>query len=92
MAEIRILNGDVARLRRLLGDLANRLEMRAGDAVLVMDTEDQVAVGRAVFERLLTEGHVAFSVEKGAGGRARIDSYDPAEHPFVVMVAPLAGG
>lgn len=92
MAEIRILNGNNARLRNLLGDLADKVEVRRGDAVVTCETEDQIAVGRAVFERLITQGHAGFAVREGTGKSKKIEEWDPESNPFVVMVGPLAGG
>ena len=90
--QIRILNGNNARLRTLLGDLAAHVEIKRGDAVLTCDTDEQLMVGRAVFEALLTGGYTAFSVEEGTGVSEAVKELDKATYPLVVIVGPIAGG
>lgn len=95
MAEIRILNGNPARLRELLGDLEEHVELRPGDALLEVDVEKDAdtTVSRAVFERLITSGYSAFAVSGEPGRPSEIvREYDPAKHPRVLMVAMLVGG
>ena len=92
MTTLRILNGNPARLQSLLGNLATDLELRAGDTVLTCETEEQVAVGRAVFEQLLTSGYTAIAVNPVTRAtEARLLAYDPAAD-MVVLFGPVAGG
>ena len=90
--EIRILNGNNALLRGLLGDLAAYVEVRKGDSVLTCDTEEKIVVGRAVFEKLLASGYTAFSVKEGTGESEMVKELDQATYPLVVIVGPIAGG
>ena len=92
MIQIRILNGNNARLRALLGDLAAHFEMKKGDALLNCVTEEDLVVGRAVFEKMLSQGHTAFSVEEGTGESEMVKELDQATWPLVVVVGPIAGG
>lgn len=94
MAEIRILNGNNHRLRALLGEeLASKVNIRKGDAVLTCDPEVETdkAVGRAIFEKLLTQGHTAYEV-KEAGENEQISEWNPVNQAVVVMVGPIVGG
>ena len=93
MIQIRILNGNNARLRALLGDLAAHVEMKRGDAMLTCETEEQLMVGRAIFEKLLTTGgYTAFSVQEGTGESEMVKELDKATYPLIVIVGPNAGG
>ena len=91
--ELRILNGNNARLRALLGDLTSYIEVRKGDALLTCDTEETKVIGRAVFEKLLTTGgYTAFSVQEGTGESEIVRELDKATYPLVVIVGPNSGG
>ncbi len=91
--ELRILNGNNARLRALLGDLASYIEVKKGDALLTCDTEEAKVIGRAVFEKLLTTGgYTAFSVQEGTGESEIVRELDKATYPLVVIVGPNSGG
>ncbi len=93
MIQIRILNGNNARLRALLGNLATSVEMKRGDAMLTCTTEEQMLVGRAVFDKLLTTGgYAAFSVQEGTGESEMVKELDKAAYPLIVIVGPIAGG
>ena len=92
MIQIRILNGNNAHLRALLGGLAAYVEVKRGDALFNCVTEEDLAVGRAVFEKLLTQGHTAFSVKEGTGESEMVKELDRATWPLVVIVGPNAGG
>ena len=93
MIQIRILNGNNARLRALLSDLATSAEIKQGDAILTCDTEEQLQVGRAIFEKLLTTGgYTAFSVQEGTGESEMVKELDKATYPLIVMMGPIAGG
>ena len=93
MIQIRIQNGNNARLRAILVDLATHIEMRRGDALLTCDTEEQLLIGRAVFEKLLTTGgHTAFSVQEGTGESEMVKELDRATYPLIVIMGPIAGG
>ena len=92
MIQIRILNGNNARLKALLGDLVASIEVKRGDAVLTCDTEEKTVIGRAVFEKLLTQGYTAFSVQEGIGVSETVKELDQATYPLIVMVGPIAGG
>ena len=92
MIEIRILNGNNARLRSLLGDLTSYVEVKRGDAALTCDTEKKMVIGRTVFEKLLTQGYTAFSVQEGIGVSETVKELDQATYPLIVMVGPIAGG
>ncbi len=93
MIQIRILNGNNARLRALLGNLAASVEMKRGDALLTCETDEQLIVGRAVFEKLLTTGnYTAFSVQEGTGESEMVKELDKAAYPLIVIMGPIAGG
>ncbi len=93
MIEIRILNGNNTRLRALLGDLATHVEMKRGDALLTCDTQEQLLVGRAVFDKLLTTGgYTAFSVQEGTGESEMVKKLDQATYPLIVIIGPIGGG
>lgn len=92
MTTLKIINGNSTRLRTILAGLAPDLKVQAGDTVLVCKTEQETAVGRAVFERLLTEGYTAIKVDpvtKKTEGR--ISEFDP-EAGLVVIWGLVAGG
>lgn len=90
--EIRIVNSDIYRLRQILGELANKLNLKAGDTTIVCETEPQLEVGRQAFERLISQGWAAYSVEKETGKtRERLTYFAPDEKK-VVMFGPIAGG
>jgi hypothetical protein len=93
MTTLRILNGNVARLKGLLGDLANDLEIKAGDTLLACETEEQIEVGRAVFEKLLTGGgYTAIQVNPETKETiGRLTEFDP-QADLVVLFGPVAGG
>ncbi len=93
MIQIRIQNGNNSRLRALLGDLAAHVEVKRGDAILACDTEEQLLVGRAIFEKLLTTGgYTAFSVQEGTGESEMVKELDQATYPLIVIMGPIAGG
>ena len=92
MIQIRIQNGNNARLRALLGDLTAHLEMKRGDALLTCDTEERLLIGRAIFEKLLTTGgYTAFSVQEGTGESEIVKELDQATYPLIVVMGPIAG-
>ena len=91
--ELRILNGNSPKLRRLLGPLAGKVEIKRGDAFLEVATEENIAVGRAVFETLLTQGYTANAFPKeGTGEHERVTEFPGIEMWRVVMFGPIAGG
>ena len=93
MIQIRIMNGNNTRLRSLLGDLAAHVEMKRGDALLTCDTEEQLLIGREVFDKLLTTGgYTAFSVQEGTGESEMVKELDKATWPLIVIMGPIAGG
>jgi hypothetical protein len=93
MTTLRILKGNSNRLNILLGDLANGLKLKAGDTILTCETEEQVAVGRAVFEKLLTAGnYTAVAIDPVTKEtKGRLTEYDPNAE-LVVLFGPIAGG
>ncbi len=93
MITIRIQNGNNARLRALLGDLATYVEMKRGDALLTCETDEQLIVGREVFDKLLTTGgYTAFSVQEGTGESEMVKELDEASYPLIVIMGPIVGG
>ena len=93
MITIRIMNGNNARLRALLGDLTVHIEMKRGDALLTCDTEEELLIGREVFDKLLTTGsYTAFSVQEGTGANEMVKELDKAMYPLIVIMGPIAGG
>ena len=93
MIQIRIQNGNNARLRALLGGLTAHVEMKRGDALLTCDTEEQLLVGRAVLDKLLTTGgYTAFSIQEGTGENEMVKELDKATYPLIIIIGPIAGG
>ncbi len=90
MAELRILNGNPDRLR-FLGDLAQHLDLKGGDAYLELATEQQVAVGRNVFEALIKRGWIGYEVTETGKTKQRADKYDPDVFRLVMFEAPAGG-
>lgn len=90
---LRIINGNPTRLKALLGSLVDNLEIKAGDTLLTCDTEEELEVGRAVFEKLLTEGgYTAIQVNPETKETVkRLNELDPLAN-LVVMFGPVGGG
>lgn len=80
---LRILSGSNGMLAKDLGDLAGQIKLRTGDTVV-----EDVAVGRAVFEQLITQGYSAFTTVDGAG--RKLEVFEPEVE--IVMTRPIAGG
>lgn len=93
MTTLRIINGNPTRLKTLLGPLADNLEVKAGDTMLTCETEEQLLVGRAVFEKLLTSGgYTAIQVNSETKETVkRLNELDPMAD-LVVMFGPVGGG
>lgn len=87
MSQIRILNGNPARLESILKELSRYVEMKSGDAIV--DTE--VGVSRAIFERLITEGYTAYKVDETGGSQGPVNEFDPLAWK-TVMFGPVGGG
>ena len=91
--ELRIVNGNSPKLRGLLGPLADKVEIKRGDAFLEVSTEESVEVGRAVFESLITQGYTANAFPKeGTGEHERVTEFPGPDTWRVVMFGPIAGG
>lgn len=88
MSQIRILNGNPARLESILKELSHYVEMKSGDAIV--DTE--IEVSRAIFERLITEGYyTAYQVKETGESQGPVDEFDPLAWK-TVMFGPVGGG
>ncbi len=76
-----------------MGDLAKGLEVKAGDTMLACETEEQLVVGRAVFEKLLTEGgYTAIAVDPVTKEtKGRVKEFDP-EAGTIILFGPVSGG
>lgn len=92
MAELRILNGNPERLKALLGPaLAQSLDVKGGDTYLELATEEQVAVGRSVFEALIKKGWAGYEVTETGKTKRRLNEYDPDVFRMVMFDAPAGG-
>lgn len=87
MSQIRILNGNPARLESILKELSQYVELKSGDAIV--DTE--VGVSRAIFERLITEGYTAYQVKETGESNGPINVFDALAWK-TIMFGPVGGG
>lgn len=87
MSQIRILNGNPARLEGILKELSQYVDMKSGDAIV--DTE--IEVTRAIFERLITEGYTAYQVKETGESNGPINAFDALAWK-TIMVGPVGGG
>jgi len=89
MTTLRILNGGM--LGNILGDLVAPSKLQKGDAVLTCETKEEVAVGRAAFERLLTQGYTAIELDKNNKTLGSVQGFkEDAE--TIILFGPVAGG
>lgn len=87
MSQIRILNGNPARLESILKELSQYVELKSGDAIV--DTE--IGVTRVIFERLITEGYTAYSVKETGESQGPVNAFDPLAWK-TIMFGPVGGG
>jgi len=91
------MNGDNELLKRILGPLADKVELRRGDTVVTCDPEvkEQATVSRDVFEAMIAGGYTAFQVNETTGVAEKpikAGEYDPVIYPRVIMLGQRAGG
>jgi hypothetical protein len=65
----------------------------SGDTKIAWDSEkqDEVAVAREAFNKLVGKGYFAFNVKGEAKQGKRITEFDP-EQERLILVPPVAGG
>jgi hypothetical protein len=65
----------------------------SGDTKIAWDSEkqDEVAVARAAFDKLVGKGYFAFKIKGEAKQGERITKFDP-EQERMILVPPVAGG
>jgi hypothetical protein len=66
---------------------------RTGDTRHVWDSGDEIAVekARSLFNKLLAEGHIAFSVGRNGEQGERVDSFDPGAETLIFTKPPVGG-
>lgn len=90
MSELRILNN--GNLNHLLGEeLAAKLNIKSGDTTVQLETEEQIEVGRAVFEALISQGWAGYAVSETGQTEKKLDKFDPSTFR-TVMFSPVVGG